>query len=589
MQGRYQNILACVLVTVLMVACRQGSSLTKFETPKASAKSYVSHLSDNDQKRFDYFYLEAIRQGEADHYAAAFDLLRHCLDIDPHSPEVAYAISQYYIALKDTAKAISYMEMASVHDPANNTYSENLAMTYARYKDYDKSIPVYEKLFEENPNRTDVLENLYALYNQKEDYDNMIKTLNRMEVVDGKSERISQAKFRIYLDQDKPKQAFAEMESLANQYPNDLRYRVAIGNLLLENGKEAEALNTFHNVLKQEPDNTMAKMSLMAYFKAQKQDSLYNKLLRQVLINKNTSSEDKFNIMRDVVAENEQNGGDSTKVLSLFKDVQSSSADVDMLSLQASYMVMKKMPNDSISPVFRKILEVAPDNAYARLQLISYAWSKKDHDDVIALCKPALQYNPEEMAFYYYLGVAYYQKEKSNEALDAFQKGISVISPQSDPAIVSDFYAVMGDILHEKGREKEAFAAYDSCLQWKDDNIGCMNNYAYYLSVNGKNLEKAEQMSYKTVKKEPDNSTFLDTYAWILFQQKRYSEAKIYIEQAIQHDSDSSAVVIEHAGDIYAMNKEMDKALFYWNQSLQKGNESKVLFRKIKFKKYIKE
>ncbi len=147
----------------------------------------------------------------------------------------------------------------------------------------------------------------------------------------------------------------------------------------------------------------------------------------------------------------------------------------------------------------------------------------------------------------------------------------------------------MGDILHEKGRNDEAFQAYDSCLQWKPDNTAALNNYAYYLSVENKNLTKAEQMSYKTIKAEPENSTFLDTYAWILFQQKRYEEAKIYIEQAIRSDSTLSGVVKEHAGDIYAQTGDMEKALDYWQQSLKGGNESATLKKKIQLKKYIAE
>ena len=96
-------------------------------------------------------------------------------------------------------------------------------------------------------------------------------------------------------------------------------------------------------------------------------------------------------------------------------------------------------------------------------------------------------------------------------------------------------------------------------------------------------------MSYKTIKAEPENSTFLDTYAWILFQQKRYEEAKIYIEQAIRSDSTLSGVVKEHAGDIYAQTGDMEKALDYWQQSLKGGNESATLKKKIQLKKYIAE
>jgi tetratricopeptide (TPR) repeat protein len=248
-----------------------------------------------------------------------------------------------------------------------------------------------------------------------------------------------------------------------------------------------------------------------------------------------------------------------------------------------------------------KVLEVSPDHAAARLQLVSYAWQAGDRDRIIELCKAARQYNPDEMAFYYYQGIAYYREGQLDQALNAFHNGIGVITQQSDPDIVSDFYAVMGDILHQKGNDKEAFAAYDSCLVWKDDNYGCLNNYAYYLSEKGIQLDKAEQMSYRVIKAEPKNATYLDTYAWILFKQGRYTEAKIYIDQTLQCDSDTSAVLLEHAGDIYYFAGEKERAVDFWQQALARAAEvvpepgqpiedrQQILTRKIKLKKYQKE
>ena len=223
--------------------------------------------------------------------------------------------------------------------------------------------------------------------------------------------------------------------------------------------------------------------------------------------------------------------------------------------------------------------------------LVAYAWEADDMDKVISLCQEARQYTPDEMLFYYYQGIAYYKRDSLESALSAFQNGIGVINDNSDPAIVSDFYAVMGDILHQKGLAEAAFAAYDSCLVWKDDNVGCLNNYAYYLSERGERLTQAEEMSYKTVKAEPKNATYLDTYAWILFMQGRYAEAKIYIDQALQNmeKSEGNAVIIEHAGDIYAQNKEIDRAVSFWQDAQQQKPEDQLLIRKIKLKKYIKE
>ena len=127
----------------------------------------------------------------------------------------------------------------------------------------------------------------------------------------------------------------------------------------------------------------------------------------------------------------------------------------------------------------------------------------------------------------------------------------------------------------------QAFSVVDNSL----------NNYAYYLSESNKELAKAEQMSYKAITAEPANSTYLDTYAWIMFKEKRYAEAKIYIDKALKCDTDSvqSGAVLEHAGDIYMMNNEPGAALSYWQKALQAGGTSSLLPKKIKLRKYISD
>ena len=431
---------------------------------------------------------------------------------------------------------------------------------------------------------------LFQLYQHEKEYEKAIGVLDRMERIDGKSERLAYAKSEIYMQMGDKKAATAEIAALSKQYPNDLNYLCMYADMLLMNDQKKQALAIYQRVLGEEPENNRALASMLNYYRAEHDAQMVDSLTETILRSRQAPTEQKAYLLRQVIAENEDQGGDSTVVLNLFRrllDVPNPEAD--MAALYVAYMDLKHMPKDSIRPVLEQVLDIAPDNAAARLQLVSYAWDAKDTDRVISLCQMARQYNPDEMAFYYYQGMAYYQQDRHDDALETFRNGVAVIDEDSNPAIVSDFYAVMGDLLHQKGMVKEAFEAYDSCLQWKDDNIMCLNNYAYYLSELEQQLERAEQMSYRTIKAEPKNSTYLDTYAWILFKQQRYSEAKVYIEQALQNDSDSSAVITEHAGDIYMLNKESDRALALWEDALRLAPDNKVLIRKIKLKKYIKE
>jgi len=562
-----------------------------------SHSSFVICAAQDTARRYDAFFLDAICQREKGNDDAAFDLLRHCVEIDSTRSEAYFYLARYYSGIKKRDVALSYMKKAAELEPDNPTYMETLATAYVNLRQYKEATDVLERLSEQHHDREDVLELLIQLYEQQEDYDNAIRTLTRLETIEGKSERLSYAKSNFYTLKGDKKAAIEEMKALAAQYPNDNNYRILYANTLYVNGQKKKAVSTYEKILREEPDNRNAQMAMLAYYNDQKDTARVTTYINRLLFNKNASTDDRIALMRQVIAQNEQANGDSTQVLRLFHRLLAlPQSDPEIGLFCASYMSLKKMPNDSIRQVLEQVLRIAPDHAAVRLQLVSYAWQAQDRDRVIDLCRDARQYNPDEMAFYYYQGIAYYQKEQLDEALNAFQNGIGVITQESNPEIVSDFYAVMGDIMHQKGMDREAFAAYDSCLVWKDDNIGCLNNYAYYLSMKGIRLDDAERMSRRTIQAEPKNATYLDTYAWILFMQKRYAEAKNYIDQTLRYDPDSSAVLLEHAGDIYYFSTDVEQAVSLWRQALERYDsqsaserERQVLIRKIKLRKYLKE
>ena len=577
---------------ILSAAYSCGSSTKTASNSSRGVKPAVTRrvLSYNDEQRFKYFYLGAVDQQMKGNYAGAFDLLNHCQEINPDAAEVYFMRSAYHALLNNDSLSLADIQKAAELNPQNNVYLERLAGAYIGSGKYDEAIEAYEKLYANNHDRDDVLNVLIRLYGQQKDYDNMLQTINRLENLEGSSEEITLARMRVYSLKGDKQAELAELKDLSKKHPNDMNYRVMMGNWLLQNELPADALKEYEYVLAQEPDNLMAQMSMLDYYNAIGQDSLAAELQEKLVVSPSTPLNSKMTLMRGIVNSNEQQGGDSTEVLRIFRHILAQPQKTsDMWELPAAYMSLKQMPQDSIDNSLRGALEVAPDNAGVRLQLIQSKWKEQLFDDVISLCKPALEYNPDEMAFYYFLGLAYFQKDEKDKALHTFQLGVSQINSESNKEIVSDFYAIMGDILHEKGREQEAYVAYDSCLQWKDDNLGALNNYAYYLSEKGKDLQKAEKMSYRTIKAEPKNSTFLDTYAWILFMQERYEEANIYIEQAVQNDSTVSDVILEHAGDISAKLGNIKKAVEWWEKARDAGGNSKVLIRKIKLRKYLKK
>jgi len=263
--------------------------------------------------------------------------------------------------------------------------------------------------------------------------------------------------------------------------------------------------------------------------------------------------------------------------------------DPQIPMLYAQYLLSKNMESESV-PVLEQVVDLDPTNKAARMMLIGAAVKKEDYKQIIKVCEPGIEATPDALEFYYYLAVAYNQAEKPDSVISICKRALEHTKADSKKEIVSDFYSILGDMYHTQKQMKEAYAAYDSALVYNPSNIGALNNYAYYLSVERRDLDKAEEMSYKTVKAEPNNATYLDTYAWILFEKGNYAEARIYIDNAMKSEGgDKSDVIVEHCGDIYYMTGDVDGALTYWKKALEMGSESKTLKQKIEKKKYIAE
>lgn len=553
----------------------------------SNVETVVPVLTSEEQRRYDYFFLEAVRLKLQRKYDAAFEVLQHCLAINPEAASAQYELAQYYMFLKQIPKGQQALEKAVKNEPDNFWYAQGLANLYLQQNEQDKALDLLENMAARFTDKLDPLYNLMDLYNRREAYDQVIDVLNRLEERMGKNEQISMEKFRIYLQKKDTKNAFSEIESLVAEYPMDTRYQVILGDVYMQNGKQEEAYNIYRKVLSEEPDNAMAMYSLASYYDETGQKELYQQQLDTLLLNKKVPSETKLTVMRQFIVENERANADSTRIINLFDRIMEQDPDDAQLPmLYAQYLLSKGM-NDACQPVLKQVLEIDPTNTAARMTLLGEAVRKEDYEAIIRLCEAGVESNPDMLEFYFYLAIAYNNAERTDDALATCQKALEHVTEDSKKEVVSDFYSIIGDAYHTKQQMEQAYAAYDSALVYNPDNIPALNNYAYYLSVERRDLDKAEEMSYKTIKAEPNNATYLDTYAWILFEKGNYAEARIYIDNAVLADGEKSSEVVEHCGDIYYMAGDVEGALKYWKKALEMGSDSPTLKEKIQKKKYI--
>ena len=407
---------------------------------------------------------------------------------------------------------------------------------------------------------------LLELYENKSDYAKMVEVLDKIEVKEGKSEQLSMEKFRLFLQMNDEKRAFEEMENLADEYPNDLRYQVVIGDLYLDAGKKEDALKQFKSVEAQDPNNVTLLLSMANYYHQEGNDALYQEYISKLLTHKDVDDATRVRMLGVLVHENLTENSDSTQLLSLFdKVLQEPQEHTDILELKVRYMVTKKMPISEVKPVLQQMLDIDPENEMARQNLVMYVVEENDTLSIVNLCKPAVDYHSDNPIFYYYLGFAYFQMDEKEQSIEAFRGALervekSDLLPEDKLKMRANSYALMGDVYHLLGQDDKAFLAYDSCLIYRRNDAMVLNNYAYYLSLKKKDLQRAEEMSRLSNELEPDNATYLDTYAWVLFQQKRYDEAKQYMDKVVElMERDGEEMSDDVADHIKQINKKVKK------------------------------
>lgn len=581
MRKRVLHILALAFAAVACHVAAVSSVLGSKDKAAVNADT----LTYEQDSLFGERFLSALRQREKGNADSSMMLIDSCLRINPRSAVAHYMRADYFADKDSVDLAFSHLETAARLAPDNDTYQERLAQMSLGMGYFDKAIDTYERLYQAHRDRDDVVAILVRLYGRQKKYDKMLDAIRRLEEMDGQSDQLSLMRMNAYEMKGDAKGAYNTLKALADSHPNDPNFKLMLGNWLMQHKRMQEAYDIYSGVLKSEPDNAMAQSCLYDYYNGSGQDALAKDMMNRLLFGKETPQETRVQFLRNAIQQNESTGGDSTNVVELFRKVQAVvPRDTTVAQLKAAYYTLRKFPKDSIDNALAQLIQLQPDNADARVQLIQDKWASQDWKEIAALSEPGMLYNPDFLPFYFFTGLSRYYLKDDKGALDALRKGTAFINDQSNTAIVAEIYSIMGEIYSANDLKKEAYAAYDSCLQYDPGNIWTLNNYAYYLSVDGVDLDRAEKMSAKAIAAEPKNATYLDTYAWILYRLGRYADAKIYIDQTLKFvsDSTSSNTLYEHAADIYAALGDYGSAASFCEKAVKQGGDAKALEKKIR-------
>jgi len=581
--------LGAALIAGLLAACSGPKQITEQDVAKAavSTSTPVEELSEEKQQEFEYIFVEALKQKMFGNPQKAIQLLSSCLDIDPNSSAAMYELANIHAANNDFTSASLLLEKAISLEPGNKWYKLLLAQIYQQTRKFSEASDIYAELLKEEPDNMEYMYMNAALLANSNRFDEAIKAYERMEKETGINEQISVAKQQLFVSMGKVDKAFDEIQKLIDSNPSEAKYYGLLADLYQSQGDKVNAMKNYQKILELDPENGFVHFSLANYYYSDGDLERSFEETKKGFSSPSVELQTKLQLYMMLTS----NQGDGQ----LTEDQQ-----VELIKI-----LLKVHPDEAlVHTVYAENLLKNNQLAEARSELmLSLDIDKSDYmiwervmyidndlqewDKLYDHTKEIMELFPNQPQGYFFNAIACVQLEKYDETVTVVDEGLDYVV--QNPQLKANFLMLKGEGLYKLNKKEEAFELFDKAVDLDPENYLTLNNYAYYLSIDGKHLDKAERMSGKVVERYPDNATYLDTHAWVLFKKGEYKLAKFYMDSAMKNGGDENATLLEHYGDILFMLQKQDEALSYWEKAKDNGGTSAILLRKIEEKKYLEE
>lgn len=570
-----------VVIAILMFASGCGSSKKVITNTQNPTKE-----KEVDRISFNYTFIEANKQKILGNIPLAMSLYLKCLEYNPKSAAVNFQLSKLHILKNDINGSLIYAEKAVEIDSVNIWYNKLLLSLYRHNNKPAKAHGVLNKLFKLYPKNIQIkTELINSLINNDED-EKALKLCNELEEEIGISEEISLLKKRIFVKRKEYESAYKTIKDIIVTFPDKYNYYGVLAELYNSNEELDKAEKTYKELLVQQPDYGLGYLGLAELLIAQKKIKESTDNYIKGFKSSDTEFTIKLNSYLALVNYMKKDTTFNKTAEALIDTLIVEHPKESHLHLIKSDYCFEKKNYECAKDHLLKTIEGKTEFTVWQ-QLLFVLLQLKENDDLIKYSDKAIERYPSQSVLYFFKALGLHYNKEHKKAIKNLEKSLKYIGNNNDLKI--NVKSVMGDVYFELKDYERMYKEYDEVLLIDPDNLGVLNNYGYYLSLRNKDLNKAEQMSKKCVDKEPENSTYLDTYAWILFKLKNYKDAIVYIEKALKHDNGNNAVLIEHYGDILFMSNNKTKAIEQWKKADKIGGGSDKLKEKIKKKSYIEE
>ncbi|WP_304488440.1 tetratricopeptide repeat protein [Duncaniella muris] len=560
----------------------------------AAGRQRQAGTETEDTRKADYIYLEALRAKSQSNHDAAFALLQRAHELNPADREIGVELSTYLLSLSQTDSALLTSSMTLLRDyceanPTDIYYGGRYAMLNEQLLNRDEALRTWKRLHTLYPDRLEVTYRYAGALAQggtQADRDKAIAVYDSVEIAEGKSIPLSSKKIQLYYSLQDTASILAEADRLRNSAPRNVDFQVFSGDIYSMFGLNDQAKQFYDSACILDPSSGLAYYSRAQFYHTLGDSAAFNREVFQALEQKNLDVETKLVILRSYIQEMFNDSTNFPQIGQLFDVlIDQHPHEHDIHDLYSRYLIVTKDYSKAAEQTERA-LDLDPADSEGWEMLTSLYLQVDRLDDARQAIKRSLRYYPDNSRQYLVLGSIYDQEGQRDKAAAEYRHALS-LTDSTDVSQLSRIYGAMGDNLYASEQADSAFVYYQKSLLYDPDNTLALNNCAYYLACEGRDLDRALEMIEKAVGAEPENATSMDTYAWVLFKRKDYAKAREIIDRTLSLTDERSEEILEHAGDIYFMDGDPDGALRFWKEALELAPDNQLLAKKVKHKTYF--
>ena len=510
----------------------------------------------------------------------AIAVFEECLLMRQDDDAVYYVLSELELSKGNLEKSAEYILNAAKLDPGNKWYIQELAYMYFEQQKFDKASDKFRQLVTIEPRNIDWQYGYAEALFRVGKTERAIDVLNKTEDQIGVDPSLSVQKYTWLMSANKPNEALEELIAAQKVFPKDPQLIATFVEHYFAINQIDMAVEMLEELVIADPNNGRAHLALADVLQQKGEKKRAFKELKLAFNSPDIDIDTKMNILSTILESSYKIDPELIEIVEGM--VESHPNEGKSHAIMGDYLYRLEK-NEQALKSYQKALKLDKSQYPIWNQVLIMEYQSGKFNDLYLDSKECLTLFPTIPIVYLLNGVGANQLKKHKEALEVLSVGRELVL--NDKPLEAEFYAQTGDSYFGLSELNEAKSNYGTAMELDKQSSLILNNFAYRLSMAKVDLDLAESLAKRAVEMAPDQSTFVDTYGWVLFQKRNYEAALVQFERAYKLNQEDNFTV-EHLGDVYFKQGNIEQAVFWWVKAKELSSSNKNLDKKIQQKKY---